>query len=166
MAVASYYDSRLNEAPPGGIFERHTHLYDRHVNPPPTGQPLPQERYGYRGYYYIKRDAAPLSVDITSVNDLPSTPNLPTVIYRRPFNGAVDCLIWVMGMGRKFGELQLQGDRFVLKRSTFECLPQSPVKAIFGRGTLMRLPTIETVERWREDYPWELNRWGLLEDRR
>jgi hypothetical protein len=53
------------------------------------------------------------------------------------------------------------GDRFVLAHSKFECLAQAPPLAIFGYGE-RTLPKIETVRRWREDYPWEFARWGLL----
>jgi hypothetical protein len=64
-----------------------------------------------------------------------------------------------MGMGRKYGELQVVGDRFVLAHNRFRCETQNPL--LFGYGETS-LPTVKTVVQWRGDYPWEFARWGLL----
>jgi hypothetical protein len=159
-----YWDSRLNDPPPGAVLQRHTHLYDL-TNPPPTGKLLPAEKAGYRGLYYVgsnyTKPTKPQAIDVDSVSSLPILPVEPDIIiYRRPFSGAVECLIWVMGMGRKYGELQVLGDRFVLARSKFVCKTQNPL-LLFSKGETT-LPTVKTVVQWREDYPWEFTRWGLL----
>jgi hypothetical protein len=160
LGLVIYFDDRLNQAPPGGEFQWHTQLYDR-SNPPPIGKLLPGEKYGYRGFYYLDSSYAPHPVDVTDVNSLPPTTAVPMTIYRRPFSGSVDCLIWVMGMGCKYGELQIVGEQFAIARSKFECLSQDPLKELFSTGT-RNLPTVQTVREWREDYPWEFARWGLL----
>jgi hypothetical protein len=156
LGLIFYLDRRMNDAPPGGEFEWHTHLYDRHTNLPPVGKPLPEEKYGYRGFY-----TQPRPLDVTNVSEIPMMPVAPKILYRRPFSGSVECLIWIMGMGRKYGELQVVGDRFALARSKFECLSQNPIRALFENGETT-LPTVKTVRQWREDHPWEFAHWGLL----
>jgi hypothetical protein len=102
LGLVFYLDSRENDAPPGGVFQWHTHLYDR-LNPPPTGKPLPVAKYGYRGFYYVDSShTEPQAIDVNSVGNIPILPVEPKILYRRPFSGSVDCLIWVMGMGRKY----------------------------------------------------------------
>jgi hypothetical protein len=143
VGLVVYLDSHENDPPPGGEFQWHTHLYDR-SNPPPSGKPLPEEKFGYRGFYYVDSSyTKPQSVDITNVNNIPILAVEPNIIYRRPFSGAVECLIWAMGMGRKYGELQVAGDRFVLARSKFRCESQNPL--LFFQKRQTALPTVKTV---------------------
>jgi hypothetical protein len=133
LGLAFYLDSHENDPPPGGIFQWHTHLYDR-VNRPPIGKLLPIEKFGYRGFYYVDSSyTQPQTIDVNSVGNIPILPVEPKIIYRRPFRGLVDCLIWVMGTGRKYGELQVVGDRFALARSKFICETQNPVLFFYKR---------------------------------
>jgi hypothetical protein len=87
LGLVFYLDSRMNDAPQGGEFQWHIHLYDR-SNPPPIGKPLPVEKFGYRGFYYVDSSSAQSPpVNINRVDNIPITSVEPKIIYRRPFRG-------------------------------------------------------------------------------
>ena len=166
-AFVAYLDSHENDPPQGGVFERHTVLYNQFNKAPPVGKLLPSSESGFRGYYYIDRKSPKLRetpVLVAGVSYLPpDSPRTPTAIHRRPFVGVVDCMIWVMGMGRKFNELQIVDGQFELARSEFECQQQALLFHVTGENIFTALPRVETIRLWRADYPWEFARWGLID---